>query len=100
MGQPGCRLTIVVFEPCRTAGKVLTRFFKPPPGFRRNPGFLPKRTRLWDVSEYECKQCGHEFSAFLSLDERKKKKVRCPKCDSTDVKHVIESVFVTTSKKS
>jgi putative FmdB family regulatory protein len=61
---------------------------------------MKERENDMPTYEYECKHCGHEFSAFLSLDERDKKKVRCPKCDSTDVKHVIESVFVTTSKKS
>ena len=50
--------------------------------------------------EYECKKCGHHFSLIMSIDEHEKKKVRCPQCQSTEVKHLIESVFVTTSKKS
>ena len=38
----------------------------------------------------------------LSLAEREKKEkaVRCPKCESGDVRHVIELVNVTTSRKS
>jgi putative FmdB family regulatory protein len=50
--------------------------------------------------EFECKTCGHEFSLRMSVDERDKKKVRCPKCDSEAVKHVIQSVFVATERKS
>jgi len=46
------------------------------------------------IYEYECKKCGHGFSLTLA------KKVRCPKCKSQDAKHIIASVFVTTSKKS
>ncbi len=50
--------------------------------------------------EYECKQCGHEFTLRLGMEEHQKKKVRCPKCKSEQVKHVVGSVFVTTSRKS
>jgi putative FmdB family regulatory protein len=47
--------------------------------------------------EFECKTCGHPFSRVMTMDEHDNKKVRCPKCGSDDVKHVIESVFVTAS---
>jgi putative FmdB family regulatory protein len=50
--------------------------------------------------EYECKKCGHEFSLTMAMDEHQKKKVRCPKCKSQNVKQVFGSVFVTTSRKS
>ncbi len=50
--------------------------------------------------EYECKKCGHEFTLTLAMEEHQKKKVRCPKCKSENVKHVVASVFVTTSRKS
>jgi ribosomal protein L37AE/L43A len=36
----------------------------------------------------------------LAVEEHQKKKVRCPKCKSESVKHLIASVFVTTSRKS
>jgi putative FmdB family regulatory protein len=54
------------------------------------------------VYEYECKKCGHQFSVVLSMEahEHDKDKVRCPKCNSKEVKHLVESVFVTTSRKS
>ncbi|HWH71291.1 MAG TPA: zinc ribbon domain-containing protein [Candidatus Sulfotelmatobacter sp.] len=54
--------------------------------------------------EYECKKCGQQFEVILSIQEHerqdKKKAVHCPKCQSNEVEHIIESVFVTTSKKS
>ncbi len=50
--------------------------------------------------EYECKKCGHEFMLTMGMDEHQKKKVRCPKCKSENVKHLVGSVFVTTSRKS
>ena len=50
--------------------------------------------------EYECKKCGREFTLTMTVEEHQKKKVRCPKCKSKSVKHLIASVFVTTSRKS
>jgi putative FmdB family regulatory protein len=51
--------------------------------------------------EYECQKCGHEFTLTMSMsDHERKDKIRCPKCKSDKVKHLIESFFVTTSKKS
>ena len=50
--------------------------------------------------EYECKKCGTEFALTLAVEEHQKKKVHCPKCKSQDVKHVVASIFVTTSRKS
>lgn len=54
--------------------------------------------------EYECNSCGNEFTEVKSVEEHDRDvadhKVHCPKCNSDDVKHVIESVFVTTSSKS
>ena len=50
--------------------------------------------------DYECKKCGHQFSLVMSMEQHDKKKVTCPKCKSEEVKHGVEPVFVTTSKKS
>jgi putative FmdB family regulatory protein len=50
--------------------------------------------------EYQCKKCGREFSLTMAMGEHGKKKVRCPKCKSQNLKHLIASVFVTTSRKS
>lgn len=54
--------------------------------------------------DYACQDCHHEFVLELSItdhaDKDKKHEVACPKCGSKNVKHVIGSVFLTTSKKS
>lgn len=54
--------------------------------------------------EYECKSCGNDFDVVMTITEHERKdqakEIRCPKCQSQDVKHVMENVFVTTSKKS
>jgi putative FmdB family regulatory protein len=54
--------------------------------------------------DYHCEKCAHDFSLNLSMadhtEKEKNREIRCPKCDSQQVKHVIQSVFVTTSKKS
>jgi putative FmdB family regulatory protein len=54
--------------------------------------------------DYHCENCENEFTLDLSITDHEQKdrkhKIHCPKCKSTMVKHVIQSVFVTTSKKS
>ena len=52
------------------------------------------------IYEYECKKCGHQFSLTMAMEEHEKKRARCPKCKSENLKQLITSVFVTTSKKS
>ncbi len=54
--------------------------------------------------DYRCEHCAHEFTLELTITEHaekdKARAIHCPKCDSTEVHHLIQSVFVTTSKKS
>lgn len=54
--------------------------------------------------DYRCDRCRKAFTVSLSITEYEKRarghKIKCPKCGSTAVRHVIESVFVTTSRKS
>ena len=50
--------------------------------------------------EYQCKKCNKEFSVTLSLSEYGQKKVKCPKCDSTEVVRLLSVVSLRTSKKS
>ncbi|MBI4622735.1 MAG: zinc ribbon domain-containing protein [Verrucomicrobia bacterium] len=54
--------------------------------------------------DYKCESCKRKFTVKLSIIEHeeqdRKHKIKCPKCTSTEVRHLIESVFVTTSKKS
>ena len=51
--------------------------------------------------EFECEQCKKTFTekqTFAEHDEHKK--VKCPKCGSTNVRQVISPTFAKTSKKS
>lgn len=50
--------------------------------------------------EYVCNKCNKRFSLTLSMSDREKKKVRCPKCSSAAVTQSIQPFFATTSKKS
>ena len=54
--------------------------------------------------DYHCESCAHDFTLELSISEHvekdQKREIHCPKCDSQQVKHVIQSVNVHTSKKS
>ena len=54
--------------------------------------------------DYHCENCAQDFTVDLSISEHAEKdrnrEIRCPKCNSQQVKHVIQSVNVTTSKKS
>jgi putative FmdB family regulatory protein len=54
--------------------------------------------------DYHCENCQNEFTLDLSIAEhernKKNREIRCPKCNSSAVKHVIQLVNVTTSRKS
>lgn len=50
--------------------------------------------------EYICKKCRKKFSEILTISEHEKKKVKCPKCKSEDLSHVVEPFFAKTAKKS
>jgi putative FmdB family regulatory protein len=54
--------------------------------------------------DYHCEHCESEFTLDLSIAEHERKEknreIRCPNCNSSAVKHVIQSVNVTTSGKS
>lgn len=50
--------------------------------------------------EYECGDCGKEFTAFLSIKEYGEAAVKCPNCGSANVKRKITPFFAKTSRKS
>jgi putative FmdB family regulatory protein len=50
--------------------------------------------------EYLCKRCAKKFTLVMSVSEYEKKKVKCPKCQSTKVEQKVQSFFAVTSKKS
>ncbi len=64
------------------------------------PGLLYCSGDHMPTYEYECKKCGHDFKLDMALDQHEKRKPRCPKCKSPEVKHVMAPVFVTTPSKS
>lgn len=50
--------------------------------------------------EYVCKKCHKKFGEVLTLNEHESKKVRCPKCKSQDLEHVLEPFFAKTASKT
>ncbi len=51
------------------------------------------------IYEYVCEDCGHGFTAVLSVSEHDKAKPPCPLCKSEKVQQIVGNVFVKTSRK-
>lgn len=50
--------------------------------------------------EYVCRKCQTKFSEVLTIKEHEAKKVKCPKCKTQDVQHVVEPFFAKTASKT
>jgi putative FmdB family regulatory protein len=51
--------------------------------------------------EYECHDCGHDFTVEESFEEHDQHQApECPKCGSHDVGQLLSEVHVKTSKKT
>ncbi len=51
--------------------------------------------------EYACRDCGKDFTVFLSLKEYEAgQKIKCPHCDSDHVERKISGFFAKTGRKS
>jgi putative FmdB family regulatory protein len=50
--------------------------------------------------QFKCEKCKKGFSLTISISEYEKKKFRCPKCKSSQVKQQITPFQTKTSKKS
>jgi putative FmdB family regulatory protein len=50
--------------------------------------------------DYVCRKCRKKFSLIMSVTVHDKKKVRCPKCKSTQVEQQLNTFFAVTSRKS
>lgn len=51
--------------------------------------------------EYACRDCGKDFTVFLSLKEfEQKPPIKCPHCGSDNAQRKIGAFFAKTSKKS
>jgi putative FmdB family regulatory protein len=77
--------------PQQKMGKIESRCLTPDQ--RAKEIFMP-------TYEYICKKCNKKFSSTMSIREHDKKKIRCPKCSSTEVAQSVQAFFATTSKKS
>ena len=52
------------------------------------------------VYEFKCEGCKKRFSLTMPISEYEKKKFKCPKCKSSEVKQQITSFQTVTSRKS
>ena len=52
------------------------------------------------VYDFKCVECKKRFSVTLTVADRTKDRIKCPKCDSREVEQQYESVYAVTSKKS
>jgi putative FmdB family regulatory protein len=59
-----------------------------------------ERRTTMPTYEYECLDCKKKFSAIMSISEREKTKVSCPKCKGKKVKQSISTFTTKTSRKS
>ena len=52
------------------------------------------------VYEFKCMKCKKRFSQTLSVSERSRSKIKCPKCSSKKVEQQYSAVYAITAKKS
>jgi putative FmdB family regulatory protein len=52
------------------------------------------------VYEYACQDCGKRFEVRERIEERQKREVRCPHCQSAKVERVFSTFYAKTSRKS
>ncbi len=50
--------------------------------------------------EFRCKKCKKEFSLFMAISEKDRKRVACPKCKARSVEQLITPFQAKTSRKS
>jgi len=50
--------------------------------------------------EFQCQDCGKEFSLTLSLKEREAEGMECPACKSKRLKPLTAAFFAISSRKS
>lgn len=52
------------------------------------------------VYDYNCEDCGKDFTVTMRISEHGQKEIRCEYCQSKKVKQKFSPFFVKTSKKS
>jgi putative FmdB family regulatory protein len=50
--------------------------------------------------DFRCSACRKKFSLAMSITDRGRKRIKCPKCGSQRVEAVLSSFFAKTSRKS
>ena len=50
--------------------------------------------------DFRCGGCRKKFSLAMSISERERKRIKCPKCGSQRVEAVFSSFVAKTSRKS
>lgn len=50
--------------------------------------------------DFRCSDCRKKFSLAMSISERERKRIKCPKCGSQRLETVFSSFFAKTSRKS
>jgi len=50
--------------------------------------------------DFRCGGCRKRFTLTMSIGERDRKRIKCPKCGSRRVEAVFSSFFAKTSRKS
>jgi len=52
------------------------------------------------VYDFKCTECKKRFSLTISIAERSRARIKCPKCSSRKVEQQYSMVYAVTSKKS
>lgn len=50
--------------------------------------------------DFRCSGCGKKFSLNMTIREREKKRVKCPKCGAGKPETMFSTFFAKTSRKS
>ncbi|HKY33968.1 MAG TPA: FmdB family zinc ribbon protein [Candidatus Polarisedimenticolia bacterium] len=52
------------------------------------------------VYDFRCEECKKRFTLTLTVNQRTRGNIKCPKCSSRKVEQQYASVYAVTSKKS
>ncbi|MCX8030503.1 MAG: hypothetical protein N3A59_02845 [Thermodesulfovibrionales bacterium] len=50
--------------------------------------------------DFKCGKCGENFSLVMSVKEKESAQIKCPKCNSEEIKQLYLSYYTKTSRKS
>ncbi len=64
----------------------------------QNPQFFPEVPM--PTYDFRCGGCRKKYTLTMSMSERDRKRIKCPKCGSSKKEQVISPFFAKTSRKS